>query len=382
MRGERRPRLRYEVRLTRRERRCLDAVVRAGTRSARKMKRAQILLAAARGIADREIAAAVGVSESTIVRVRRRFSAEGLDAALSERKRVGGKRKLSVQEEALLVATACSSAPRGHARWTLVLLANKLVRLTRHESISTETIRRRLHENDLKPWQARMWCVPHVDREFLERMDDVITQYLTPSSLRWPVVCFDETPIQLLGDVRVPVVALPGRRWRYDYEYQRMGTANVFMMIDARRGWRRAKVTRYRAKSDFAWCMRDLVDKHYPRARQVRVVLDNLSTHSPRALLETFGHVEASRILARLEFHFTPKHASWLNMAEIEIGVMKKQCLARRISDIKQLRREVSAWERERNEARARIRWMFGLERARECFGTSAEIAEREIAAA
>ena len=349
--------------------------------AARKIKRAQILLAADRGLNDRAIATAVGVGESTVIRVRRRFVSDGLDAALSERPRLGAERKLTIHEEALLVAVACTDPPRGRARWTLTLLAQRVVRLTGHDSISAETVRRRLHENDLKPWQQRMWCIPRVDREFIERMEDVIVQYMTPTSARAPVVCFDETPIQLLDDARVPVAALPGRRRRYDYEYRRMGTANVFVMVDAHRGWRRTKVTRRRAKPDFAKCMRELVDKHYPHAARIRVVLDNLSTHSPRALLETFGLEEAGRVLKRIEFHYTPKHASWLNMAEIEIGVMKSQCLARRIAHIDTLRSEIAAWERERNRSGARIHWMFSLERAREKFGTVESVTEQLVAA-
>lgn len=347
----------------------------------RTIKRAQILLAADCGVDDRAIARTIGVSESTVIRVRRRFVSEGLDAALSERRRPGAERKLTIGEEALLVAVACTDPPRGRARWTLTLLAKRIVRLTRHRSISTETIRRRLHENELKPWQQRMWCIPRVDCEFIVRMEDVITQYMKPASARAPVVCFDETPIQLLDDVRVPVIALPGRRRRYDYEYRRMGTANVFVMVDAHRGWRTAKVTHRRAKPDFAKCMRELVDRHYPHAPRIRVVLDNLSSHSPRAILETFGLEEGVRILKRIEFHYTPKHASWLNMAEIEIGVMKSQCLSRRIPTIGVLRSEIAAWQRERNRAGARIHWMFSLERAREKFGTIESVSEELRAA-
>jgi len=250
-----------------------------------------------------------------------------------------------------------------------------MVRLTAHRSISRATVARRLREVDLKPWQQRMWCIPAINREFLTRMEDVITLYVQRTTPRMPVVCFDETPIQLLDDVRTPVCALlgwrghPGRRRRFDYEYRRRGTANVFMMLDAHRPWRRAKVTRRRAAPDFARCMRDLVDRHYPRARRIRVVLDNLSTHGPRSLVATFGEREAQRILRRIEFHYTPKHASWLNMAEIEIGVLKRQCLARRIPDLATLRHEVAPWARDRNRSGATIRWMFGLEKARERFG-------------
>lgn len=370
-----RRKLLYPVRLTPRERETLRALVRTGHHSSRMIARARILLEADDGCSDVEIAEACGVDRSTVVRVRRRFAQEGRDAALQERQRTGAPRKLSLPEEVVLAATACTQPPRGYARWTLTLLADRFVRLT-GIAIGRDTVRRRLAEVDLKPWQHKMWCIPTVDQEFRIRMEDVISLYVRSAAVDTPVVCFDETPVQLLDHVRVPVLARPGvpwgqrgRRHRFDYEYRRRGTANVFMMIDAQRGWRRVKVTRRRAAEDFATCMRELVDRHYPRARRIRVVLDNLSTHTKTSLIRTFGQREARRIMARIEFHYTPKHASWLNMAEIEIGVMKRQCLARRIPDVSTLRAEVVPWSKRRNRSRATIRWMFGLEKARARFG-------------
>ena len=160
-----------------------------------------------------------------------------------------------------------------------------------------------------------------------------------------------------------------GKRARYDYEYVRNGTANVFMFVDVNRPWRHAKVTDQRTCIDFAECMRDLVDEHYPEAEKIRVVLDNVSTHSQSALYQRFAPAEARRILSRIEFHFTPKHASWLNMVEIEIGVMVRQCLRRRIAEKSTLVAEIGKWERRRNGERARIDWLFTVDRAREKLG-------------
>jgi hypothetical protein len=249
------------------------------------------------------------------------------------------------------------------------LLADEMVRLTMHESISDETIRRRMNEFEIKPWQEKMWCIPKVDAEFVARMEDVLALYAEPPDERRPVVCFDETPRQLIGEERIPIPAEPGKRARYDYEYVRNGTANVFMFVDVNRPWRHAKVTDQRTGADFAECMRDLVDKHYPEADRIRVVLDNLSTHSQAALYERFEPAEARRILSRLEFHFTPKHASWLNMVEIEIGVMVRQCLDRRIPDKSTLIAEIGKWEHRRNREGARIEWLFTVDRAREKLG-------------
>lgn len=357
--------IRYRITLTADERSQLVALTQKGTISARRVKRAQILLAADHGASDEMIARNVAVGTSTVYRTKQRFVEEGVESALNELPRSGAPRKLGVEDEAMLCAVACSAPPSGRARWTLQLLADEMVRLTVHERISDETIRRRLGEMDLKPWQKKMWCIPKVDGEFAARMEDVLALYAEPPNPQRPVVCFDETPRQLIGEARVPARAEPGKRARFDYEYVRNGTANVFMFIDVNRPWRHAKVTDQRTALDFADCMKDLVDVHYPQAQRIRVVLDNLSTHSPGALYERFTPVEARRILDRLEFHYTPKHASWLNMVEIEIGVMVSQCLDRRIPDKATLVREVASWERQRNAEKARINWMFNIDRAR-----------------
>jgi len=363
--------VRYRITLTPEEREQLCSLVQGGKGRFRRLKRAQILLAASSGSRDAMIAKNVAVGASTIYRTKRRFVEEGLEAALSEEPRPGADRKLAAKEEALLIATACSAPPAGRARWTLALLADAMVRLTRHSSLSSETIRRRLAENQLKPWQKKMWCIPKVDAEFVARMEDVLELYAEVPDEQRPVVCFDETPRQLIGEARVPVVAKPGKRARFDYEYVRNGTANVFMVVDVHRPWRHAKVTDRRACRDFAECMRDLVDAHYPNAERIRVVLDNLSTHAPAALYESFDPAEARRILRRLEFHYTPKHASWLNMVEIEIGVMVSQCLDRRIPTKSILVKEIKAWERRRNREKSRIKWLFTVDRARQKLGRS-----------
>jgi len=361
--------VRYRVELSQTERGELTALLGGGKHAARKLKRAQILLAADAGASDEEIARSVGVGGSTVYRTKRRFVLGNLEAALSEEPRPGASRKLSGKEEALLVATACSSPPAGRARWTLELLAGELVRLTEHASLSRETVRRRLAENDLKPWRKDMWCIPQVDADYVARMEDVLDLYAEAPDPKRPVVCFDESPIQLIGEVRRPILPKPGQIERYDCEYRRNGTANLFVLLDVNRPWRKVKVTERRAAEDFAACMRELTDVHYPKAERIRVVLDNLSTHSPGALYQTFPAEEARRVLRRLEFHYVPKHASWLNMVEIEIGVLAGQCLDRRIDSYTPLVAETAAWEKRRNAERARINWMFTTEKARAKMG-------------
>ena len=277
--------------------------------------------------------------------------------------------KLSGIKEAILVATAISSTPAGHDRWTLELLADAMVRLTQHVSLSRDTVRRRLAENELKPWREKMWCVPQLDGEFVARMEDVLDLYAEPPDPKCPVVCLDESPLQLIGETRQPIPAAPGQVARADYEYRRCGTVNLFVVLDVHRPWRRVTVTERRTAQDYAARLRALVDVDYPQAARSRVVQDNQSTHTPRALYAAFPAAEARRNLRRLEFHYTPKHASWLNMVEIEIGVLKQQCLDRRIETRARLEAEIATWEHDRNASGARISWMFTTEKARAKMG-------------
>ena len=203
--------LRYRVELSQAERCELTVMLSKGTRAARKLKRAQILLAADAGRSDEEIARTVAVGGSTVYRTKRRFVEGNLERALSEEPRPGAERKLTGKEEALLVATACANPPEGRARWTLELLADAMVKLTGHNSLSSETVRRRLAENHLKPWRKDMWCIPQIDAEYVARMEDVLDLYGEAPDPKRPVVCFDESPIQLIGEVRQPIPAMPGQ---------------------------------------------------------------------------------------------------------------------------------------------------------------------------
>ena len=357
--------IRYRVELNEAERATLTAMLSGGKHAARKIKRAQILMAADAGIGDEAIASSVSVGGSTVYRTKRRFVEGNLELALSEEARPGAPRKLSGKETALLVATVCSSPPAGRKRWTLNLLAGAMVELTDHDGLSRETVRRRMAEDDLKPWLRKMWCIPEVNGTYVARMEDVLDLYAEEPDPKRPVVCFDESPTQLIGEVREPIPAAPGQPERYDCEYKRNGTANLFVFLDAHKSWRHVKVTDQRTARDFAVCMRELADIHYPDADLIRVVMDNLSTHTAGALYETFPAPEAHRIVQRLEFHYTPKHASWLNMVEIEIGVLRGQCLDRRIGEREVLVAEVEAWRRQRNASGARVKWKFTTGKAR-----------------
>jgi hypothetical protein len=190
-------------------------------------------------------------------------------------------------------------------------------------------------------------------------MEDVLDLYAEPTDPQRPLVCFDEMPYQLIEEVRTPIPAEPEHPQRIDYEYKRNGTCNMFLMVQPKEGWRHIDVTERRTKADFAQEMKALVDEHFPQAEAIRVVIDNLNTHTPAALYESFPPAEARRIASKLEFHYTPKHGSWLNMAELELSALARQCLDRRLPSVGEVRRETDAWECERNERQVCLRWRF-----------------------
>lgn len=196
-------------------------------------------------------------------------------------------------------------------------------------------------------------------------MEDVLEVYARPYDPFCPVICLDEASKQLIAEVATPQPAEPGKAARVDYEYERKGTCNLFMMCEPLRGWRHVKVTKRRTRKDWAACMKELVDVHYPQARKIVIVEDNLNTHDGASLYETFPPEEARRILDRLEFHWTPKHGSWLDMAETELSILSRQCLDRRIDSASEVARVVAAWEQERNARQCRIHWTFTICTAR-----------------
>lgn len=201
--------------------------------------------------------------------------------------------------------------------------------------------------------------------EFVARMEDVLDLYAEPPDETRPVVCMDELSKELHGQAAEAIPAVPGRPAKEDYEYKRHGTGNVFLLLCPLLGWRHLEVTERRGYREFAQLMKDLVDVHFPKAETIRVVLDNRNTHVFGALYEAFTPEEARRIARRLEFHYTPKHGSWLNLAEMEFSVLSRQCLDRRIATAQELADAIAAWERERNEARTKIEWTFRIADAR-----------------
>jgi len=206
---------------------------------------------------------------------------------------------------------------------------------------------------------------PLENSDFVAHMESVLDVYKTPYDKRFPVVCMDESPKQLIKQTRIPIARKPGKDAKEDYEYARNGVANIFMANEPLKGKRNVKVLTRKTKKEWAHFVKDIAYKYYPKAVKIRLVMDNLNTHKPSALYETFPPKEAKRIWDRFEFIYTPKHGSWLNMAEIELNVLMGQCLNRRIDNMATIRREVKAWQRNRNNKKAKINWQFKSDDAR-----------------
>jgi hypothetical protein len=221
-------------------------------------------------------------------------------------------------------------------------------------------------KNILKPHLKEQWVIPpKANSAFVAAMEDVLEVYHRPHDPDYPLVCVDESSKQLIEETRTPIPMKPGQPARYDYEYERNGTANLFMMFAPLEGWRHVKVTDRHTAVDYANVLKELSDTHLPDAKKIVLVQDNLNTHTPASLYESFPADEARRLVERFEWHYTPKHGSWLNLAESELGVLSSQCLDRRMSDKSFLAREVEAWEADRNKKHTRANWRFTTENAR-----------------
>jgi len=363
----------YVITLTEEERTQLGTMLAKGKAAARKLTHARILLKAdsspgGPNWTDTRIGEALEVDASTVANARERFVLEGFEVALQGHStRNHRQRRIDGECEARLIAALCGPAPEGYACWSLRLLADKAVELSIiDDPISYETVRQALHANELKPWLKKEWCIPPKQSgEFVCHMEDILEVYRRPLDAKRPLVCMDELPYQLISETRIPLPPRPGQVQCQDYEYKREGVANIFMVFAPLLGQRWTRVTKRRTYKDWAYVIRDIVDVLFPDAERVVLVMDNLNTHVGGALYEAFPPAEARRILDKLEIHYTPKHGSWLNMAETEFSVLSRQCLDRRIATQQFLEREVSAWNRERNTNATTVDWQFTTADAR-----------------
>jgi hypothetical protein len=359
------------VELTPEQRKELSRMISTGKAAARELTHARILLKADQGPqgpgwSDSRIQEALEVSASTVQRVRKCCAQHGVqEAILPQALQRVRRRRLDGTQEAYLIALVCSPPPAGAVCWTLRLLANRLVELGYVETISHETVRRVLLANELKPWIKKQWCIPTpTDAEFVYHMEDVLQVYIRPYDPARPLICMDEINTQLLADTREPLPMEPGKPKREDYEYQREGVCNVFLACEPLAGRRYTMVAAQRTKQEWAQFIRRLSDESYPDADQIVLVMDNLNTHTLASLYEVFPVAEARRLCQRFEVHYTPKHASWLNMAEIELSALDRQCLSQRLASLEKAEQQVAAWTARRNQQQVAITWRFTAEDA------------------
>lgn len=291
----------------------------------------------------------------------------GIDAVTEFKRNVNSdnaRRVLDGRAEARIIELACGPVPEGHSRWTIRLLEEKS-KIVLDTPVSREAIRRAL-KKQTSTSQKRLLVHPKKDdAEFIACMEDVLDVYELPYNPERPVVCMDEKPYQLLGDARKPLPMRPGDNQKTDSEYVRNGTCSIFAFVEPLGGTHHVSVREQRTAFDWAEEIKYLVDVMYPDAEKVILVMDNLNTHKTASLYKRYPADEARRIIKRLEIHYTPKHGSWLDIAEIELNVMTRQCLSRRIENIAKLRGELAAWEVERNTVAAKVNWQFRTADAR-----------------
>jgi hypothetical protein len=352
--------IKYEVILKHEEISLLNEFLSRGKHSASKSKRAlALLLVREQNKTDAEIVKIVRMHRRSIEELRKRFIGEGFETCLDSKPRGHRQSVITGEDEAHLIVLACEEREKGTTHRTLRELSDRFV-TPEERKVSYETIRRTLKRPELKPWQKKEWCIPpDSNAEFVACMEDILELYKKEPDPMRPPVCMDECPRQLIGETRTPVPGKPGSVRKYDTEYVRNGTADIFMFLAPHTGWRHAEVLEHRTMKDWAGQIRKLVDLDFPHAEKVVLVCDNLNTHRPAALYETFPPQEARIILDRLEIHYTPKHGSWLNMAEIELSVINNHGLPERVPTVEQMKCEVAAWEKKRNDSVKKIVWRF-----------------------
>jgi len=354
--------------------------------SAKTIMHANILLFTNDGLGDkkkgvRETAELFDISPNTVNNVRKLYVEGGLDAALDRKTRISPPHisKITGEFEAQVIATALSPAPKGRARWTLRLLADYCSEKKYIVSISHAAIGDMLNTNQVKPHLSKYWCTPKEhDAEFVLHMEDVLGIYQREYNPKIPVVCMDEKPIQLLDEIRDRVSAKPlsmdpdtglpkpGAVEKIDSEYVRCGTACIFMFTEPLGAWRHTVALKTRKKEDFALLMREISQRYYPDVEKIIIIADNLNTHTPASFYEAFPPKVAYALAQKYEFHYTPKHGSWLNIAETELSSLALQCLGNhRIKSINELNEMLAAWEIDRNTRQKGVNWQFTAENAR-----------------
>lgn len=333
--------------------------------------RAHCLYLADRGFVPIEISEILDITPRTVINIQNNYLEEGLYKAVNSDPRPGRPPKYDDRIKSELVAIVCSSPPEGFDRWTLELLSEKMVNQNLVDSISKETIRTILQEHDLKPWQQKMWCIGELDDEYIDRMEDVLNLYEQKHSKNKPLVCIDEKPVFLQEDCRDSIPMKSGTPKKVDHEYERKGSVNVFSMVEPQSGIYINKVTESKKTKDFTEFLMD-ISEYYSHAEKIILVMDNFCTHFKTSIIKTLGKEKGSALWDRFDVHYTPIHGSWLNQAEIAIGMYQRQCLGHsRIPDIETLEKKTLKWNQAINRKSIIIQWKFNSEKAREKFNYS-----------
>lgn len=376
----------YQVSLTPDEISILENIRKNGHSSAKTIMHANILLNTSDSLPDkkksnRELAEIFGISLPTINNVRKTYCEEGLEAALKRKTRLTPETmvKITGDFEAHVIATALSPPPKGYARWNLRILAEHCVEKKYIVSISHTTVGTVLNTNQLKPHLSKYWCIPKEnDPYYIANMEDVLAIYQREYNPDCPVICMDEKPLQLLGEIRERICAKPleadseteipraGFIQKIDSEYVRMGTASIFMFTEPLGGWRHTEALEHRTMGDFAKMIQNISEIYYPDVSKVILIADNLNTHCNASFYTAFPPKIALELMQKFEFHYTPKHGSWLNIAETELSSMTMQCLGnQRIPKIGELNEKLADWEKDRNQRQKGVNWRFTTEDAR-----------------
>ncbi len=327
----------------------------------RVIRRVNILNCLHHGYSSGDISIILNVDQKTVTNVGHAYLEAGFDAALYDDERSGRPIDFDDRERSRIIAMVCSDPPDGSYRWTLDLIVEETKkRELIHKTISREEIRIILQEHDLKPWQEKMWCIGELNNEYIKKMEDVLDVYARVYNEKKPVICVDEKPVALIGDTRDRILPKkPGDILKKDYEYKRNGSVNVFCGVEPKMGIYINKVTKKRCGKDFAKFLKT-VSLKYESVDKIVLVMDNLSTHKKKSLTDFYGEEEGSRLWDRFEVHHTPKHGSWLNQAEIAIGMYSRQCLGDgRIGDFENLKFQTKAWNKRINKKKTTINWRF-----------------------
>ena len=337
---------------------------------ARVVRRANILNCLHLEYGPVEIAAILNIDRSTVTNVGSVYIESGLDAALYDDERSGRPIDFDDRERSRIIAMVCTNPPDGKYRWTLDLIVEEAEkRGLIDRKISREEIRIILQQHDLKPWQEKMWCIGKLDEEYIRKMEDVLDVYARPYNEKRPVICIDEKIAPLIGDTRERILPKKsGDVLKKDYEYNRNGSVNVFCAVEPKTGVYINKVTERRCGNDFAKLLKFISSK-YNKVEKIVLVMDNLNTHKKDSLIDMYGVEEGERLWKKFEVHYTPKHGSWLNQAEIAIGMYSRQCLGDgRIATLENLKTQTNAWNKSTNKKKTKIHWRFTKSKARKSF--------------